>query len=60
MRASATQRWSPRNNLQEKKKKKKLTLRLTQSNQWVRADHAARIHSLISIPITSSVEKKGK
>ena len=57
MRASATQRWSPKNNLQEKKK---LTLRLTQSNQWVRADHAARIHSLISIPITSNVEKKGK
>ena len=32
------------------KKKKKLTLRLTQSNQWVGVDHAA--------PMTSSVERK--
>ena len=49
----------------KKKKKKKrerkkgiLTLRLTQSNQWVGVDHAARIHSLNSPPMTSSVERK--
>ena len=29
-------------------KKKKLTLQLTQRNQWVGVDHAARIHSLNS------------
>ena len=34
-----------------------LTLRLTQSNQWVGVDHAARIH-LNSPPKTGSVEKK--
>ena len=37
-----------------------LTLRLTQSNQGVGVDHAARIHSLNSLPITSSVKKKRK
>ena len=52
----------------KKKKYKKLiiiiiiiiifTLRLTQSNQWVGVDHAARIHSLNSPPMTSSVQKK--
>ena len=44
------QRCSPKNNLQKKKEKRKitLTLRLTQSNQWVGVDHAARIHSLNS------------
>ena len=48
-----------------KKKKKKrerkngiLTLRLTQSNQWVGVDHAARIHWLNSPPMTSNVERK--
>ena len=35
-----------------------LTLKLTQSNQWVGVDHAARIHSLNSLPITSSIEEK--
>ena len=39
-------------------KKKKLTPRLTQSNQWVRVDHAAQIHSPSSPRMTSSVEKK--
>ena len=34
-----------------------LTLRLTQNNQWVGADHAARIHLLNSPPMTGSVEK---
>ena len=34
-----------------------LTLRLTQSNQWVGVDHAARIHLLRSTPMTGSVEK---
>ena len=45
------------------KKKKKLikrkiilTLRLTQSNQWVGVDHTARIHLLNSPPMTGSVE----
>ena len=51
------QRWSPKNSLQ-KKKKKLLTLRLTQSNQRVGVDHATRIDSLNSPPMTSSVEKK--
>ena len=34
-----------------------LTLRLTQSNQWVGVDHAARIQSMNSPPKTGSVEK---
>ena len=57
---STPQRWSPKNNLQKQKNKKKgiLTLRLTQSNQWVGVDHAARIHSLNSPPMTSNVERK--
>ena len=42
----------------KKKKKKILTLRLTQSNHWVGVDHAARIQSLNSPPMTSSVERK--
>ena len=41
-------------------KKKKLTPRLTQSNQWVGVDHAAQIHSPSSPRMTSSVEKKRK
>ena len=41
-----------------KKKQKKITLRLTQSNQWVGVDHAARIHWLNSLPMTSNVERK--
>ena len=61
--ASTRQRWPPKNNLQSKKKKKRkneiLTLRLTQSNQWVGVDHAARIHWLNSPPMTSNVERKG-
>ena len=32
------------------------TLRITQSNQWVGVCHAARIHSLNSPPVTSSVD----
>ena len=40
------------------KKKKHLTLRLTKSNQWVGVDHAVRIQSLNSLPMTSSVERK--
>ena len=39
-------------------KKGILTLRLTQSNQWVGVDHAARIHWLNSPPMTSNVERK--
>ena len=47
------------------KKKKKLiikikivlTLRLTQINQWLGVDHAARIQLLNSPPMTSSFEK---
>ena len=42
----------------KKKKKKILTLRLTQSNQWVGVDHAAQIHSLNSPPMTSSLDRK--
>ena len=38
--------------------KKKLTPRLTQSNQWVRVDHASQIHSPSSPRMTNSVEKK--
>ena len=34
-----------------------LTLWLTQNNQWVGVDHAARIHLLNSPPMTGSVEK---
>ena len=34
-----------------------LTLRLTQSNQWVGVGHAARIQLLNSPPMTGSVEK---
>ena len=34
-----------------------LTLRLTQNNQWVGVDHAARIHLLNSPPMTGSGEK---
>ena len=34
-----------------------LTLRLTQSNQWVGVDYAARILLLNSPPMTGSVEK---
>ena len=34
-----------------------LTLWLTQSNQWVGVDHAARIQLLNSPPMTGSVEK---
>ena len=34
-----------------------LTLRLTESNQWVGVDHAARIQLLHSPSITGSVEK---
>ena len=34
-----------------------LTLRLTQSNQWIGVDHAARIQLLNSPPITGSVEQ---
>ena len=44
----------------KKKKERKngiLTLRLTQSNQWVGVDHAARIHLLNSPPMTGSVDK---
>ena len=37
--------------------KKKLTLRLSQSNQWVGVDNAARIHWLNSPSMTSSVER---
>ena len=33
------------------------TLRLTENNQWVGVDHAARIHLLNSPPMTDSVEK---
>ena len=42
-----------------KKEKKRLilTLWLTQSNQWVGVEHAARIHSLNSPPITSSANQ---
>ena len=40
------------------KQKKKLTPRLTQSNQWEGVDHVAQIHSLHSLPIISNVEKK--
>ena len=32
-------------------KKKQLTLQLTQGNQWVAVDHAARIHLLNSPPM---------
>ena len=42
----------------KKKKKGILTLRLTQSNQWIGVDHAARIHWLNSPPMTSNVERK--
>ena len=35
-----------------------LTLRHTQSNQWVGVDHANRIQSLNSPPTISRVEKK--
>ena len=35
-----------------------LTLQLTQSNQWVGVDHAARIQLLNSSAMTGSVEKK--
>ena len=34
-----------------------LTLWLTQSNQWVRVDHASRIQLQNSPPMTRSVEK---
>ena len=34
-----------------------LTLLLTQNNQWVGVDHAARIHLLNSLSMTGSVEK---
>ena len=34
-----------------------LTLRLTQINQWLGVDHAARIQLLNSPPMTSSFEK---
>ena len=63
MRASTPQRWSPKNKSQKNKIKTKikikiiLTLRLTQNNQWIGVDHAARIHLLNSAPITGSVEK---
>ena len=40
------------------KKKKKKNYCFSQSNQWIALDHAARIHSLNSPPMTSSVEKK--
>ena len=33
-----------------------LTLRLTESNQWVRVDHATRINLLNSPPMTGSVD----
>ena len=39
------------------KKRLILTLRLTQSNQWVGVDHAAQIHSLNSPPMASGVDK---
>ena len=39
-------------------KQTKTYLRLTQSNQWVGVDHAVRINSLNSPPMSSSVEKK--
>ena len=39
------------------KKKIVLTLRLTQINQWLGVDHAARIQLLNSPPMTSSFEK---
>ena len=32
--------------------------KIPQSNQWVGVDHAARIYSLNSPPMTSSVERK--
>ena len=44
----------------KKKKERKngiLTLRLTQSNQWVGVDHAARIHLLNSPPMTGTADK---
>ena len=40
-----------------KKRRLILTLRLTQSNQWVGVDHAPRIHLLNSPPMASSVDK---
>ena len=42
----------------KKKKNGILTLRLTQSNQWVGVDHAAQIHWLNSPSMTSNVERK--
>ena len=41
-----------------KEKRKILTLRLTQSNQWVGVDHVVRIHLLNSPTMTRSVERK--
>ena len=50
---STPQLWSPKNNLQKNNNNKnQLTLRLTQSNQWLGVDHSARIHSLNSPPMT--------
>ena len=48
------------NNKKKKNERKNgiLTLRLTQSNQWVGVDHAARIHWLNSPPMTSNVERQ--
>ena len=43
--------------IKKKKKKVILTLRLTQNNQWVGVDHAARIHFLNSPPVTGSVQE---
>ena len=63
---STPRRWSPKNNLQKRKKinnnnrvktKIILTLRLTQSNQWIVVDNAARVHLLNSPSVTGSVEK---
>ena len=45
------------NNKNRIKIKIMLTLRLTQNNQWVGIDHAARMHLVNSPLMTSSIEK---
>ena len=49
--------YEPNKQTNKQTSKKKHILRLTQSNQWVGVDHAARMHLLNSPPMTSSVEE---
>ena len=50
-------KYPEKKNTKQRQQTNRKTERLTQSNQWVGVDHAARIQLLSSPPVTGSVEK---